>query len=151
MTGVQTCALPIFLARAARQLTASAEVVLAVPNVANVFIRFLLLLGYFPYGRRGILDRAHLHFFTLRSALELVRQSGWKVRSVIPTPLPVPLVFPRFAATWIGRAMFECLTVATRVFRTLLAYQFVIVADKVAYREERGHLLEMSAGEVNAR
>lgn len=138
------------LTRAARQLTASAEVVLAVPNVANVFIRFLLLLGYFPYGRRGILDRAHLQFFTLRSALELVRQSGWKVRSVTPTPLPVPLVFPRFARTWLGRAVFECLTLATRVFRTLLAYQFVITADKVAYREERGQLVEMPAGEITA-
>lgn len=138
------------LTRAARQLTASAEVVLAIPNVANGFIRLLLLLGYFPYGRRGILDRAHLQFFTLRSALELVRQSGWKVRSVTPTPLPVPLVFPRFARTWIGRAMFECLTLATRVFRTLLAYQFVIVADKVAYREERGRLVEMSAGKITA-
>jgi hypothetical protein len=36
------------------------------------------------------------------------------------------------------------------VFRTLLAYQFVIVADKVAYREERGQLMEMPAGEITA-
>lgn len=139
------------LARASRQLTANAEVILAVPNVANLFIRLLLLLGRFPYGRRGILDRTHLHFFTLRSALELIRESGWKVRTVTPTPLPVPLVFPRAAGTLPGRGLFGLLAAATRVFRRLLAYQFVIVADKVAYREERGQLKELPAGEIVAR
>jgi glycosyltransferase involved in cell wall biosynthesis len=139
------------LARASRQLAASAEIILAVPNVANLFIRFLVLLGRFPYGRRGILDRTHLHFFTLRSALELVRESGWKVRSVTATPLPAPLVFPRFSQTWVGRGLFTLLASATRVFRRLLAYQFVIVADKVAYREERGQLRELPAAAFTAR
>jgi len=134
------------LARAARALTADAEIILAVPNVANLFIRLLLLVGRFPYGRRGILDRTHVQFFTLRSALELVRESGWKIRSVTPTPLPVPLVFPRFAATWLGRSLFGLLAGLTRLFRRLLAYQFVIVADKVAYHEERGRLVDLPAG-----
>jgi glycosyltransferase involved in cell wall biosynthesis len=139
------------LTRAARQLGPSAEVILAVPNIANVFIRLLLLLGRFPYGGRGILDRTHLQFFTLRSALELVRESGWKVRAVAPTPLPVPLVFPRLSRTWIGRLLFEGLNLATGLFRKLLAYQFVIVADKVAYLEERGQPVELAAGEITAR
>jgi glycosyltransferase involved in cell wall biosynthesis len=139
------------LTRASRQLTSSAEVILAVPNVANVFIRLLLLLGRFPYGRRGILDRTHLQFFTLRSALELVRESGWKVRSVTAAPVPVPLVFPRLSRTWLGRLGFEMLALATRLFRRLLAYQFVIVADKVAYLEERGRPVEMPSGEIAAR
>ena len=139
------------LARASKQLTASAEIVLAVPNVANLFIRLLLLAGRFPYGRRGILDRTHLQFFTLRSALELIRESGWKARSVTPTPLPLPLVFPRFSRAWPGRVVFAILTLASRIFRRLLAYEFVIVADKVAYREERGVLVEMPPGEMTAR
>jgi hypothetical protein len=37
------------------------------------------------------------------------------------------------------------------VFRRLLAYQFVIVADKVAYREERGQLRELPAAAFTAR
>jgi len=122
-----------------------------VPNVANLFIRLLLGLGRFPYGRRGILDRTHLQFFTLRSALELVRESGWKVRSVTATPLPFPLVFPRFSRTWVGRAWFEALAAATRLFRRLLGYQFVIVADRVAYREERGALVGLDARDITSR
>jgi glycosyltransferase involved in cell wall biosynthesis len=139
------------LARAARLLGADGEILLAVPNVANVFIRLLILLGRFPYGRRGILDRDHLHFFTLRSALELVRESGWKVRTVTATPVPLPLVFPRFSRTWLGRALFALLAGLTGVFRRLLGYQFVIVADKVAYREERGVLVDVLARETQAR
>ncbi|MBI3666537.1 MAG: methyltransferase domain-containing protein [Acidobacteria bacterium] len=139
------------LAQAARLLRADGEVILAVPNVANVLIRLALLLGRFPYGRRGILDRTHVQFFTLRSALELVRQSGWRVRSVTPTPLPVPLVFPRFSRTWVGRGSFALLALLTRGFRKLLGYQFVIVADKVAYREERGTVVPLDAGAIASR
>ncbi len=138
------------LARAARLLAADGEVILAVPNVANAVVRLLLLLGRFPYGRRGILDRTHLQFFTLRSALELVRQSGWKVRTVAATPLPLPLVLPRFCRAWPGRALFGLLAFLTRRFRRLLGYQFVIVADKVAYREERGQLVELHPAEISA-
>jgi glycosyltransferase involved in cell wall biosynthesis len=137
------------LARAARVLGAEGEVILAVPNVANIFIRLLLLLGRFPYGRRGILDRDHLQFYTLRTALELVRESGWKVRSVTATPLPVPLVFPRFSRTLLGKSLFTLLAALTRLFRRLLGYQFVIVADKVAYREERGQQVELLAAETH--
>ena len=40
--------------------------IISVPNVANVWIRLKLLLGHFDYSDRGILDRTHLHFFTLK-------------------------------------------------------------------------------------
>ncbi|HYM13719.1 MAG TPA: bifunctional glycosyltransferase/class I SAM-dependent methyltransferase [Bryobacterales bacterium] len=133
------------LARSARLLRADGEVILAVPNVANLAIRLLLLAGRFPYGRRGILDRTHVQFYTLRSALELVRESGWKVRAVTPTPLPLPVLFPRFSKTIPGRGLVALLAFLTRRFRKLLGYEFVIVADKVAYREERGTLAEIGA------
>jgi len=139
------------LARAARLLHAEGEVILAVPNIANLFVRLALLAGRFPYGRRGILDRTHVQFFTLRSILELVRESGWKVREVTATPLPLPLVFPRLSATVLGRTLHALSAFLSRRFRRLLGYQFVIIADKVAYREERGQLLELRAGDVPAR
>jgi hypothetical protein len=37
------------------------------------------------------------------------------------------------------------------VFRRLLGYQFVIVADKVAYREERGVLVDVLVSEAHRR
>jgi 2-polyprenyl-3-methyl-5-hydroxy-6-metoxy-1,4-benzoquinol methylase len=125
------------LARAVQALRADGLLLLVVPNIANLLIRVLLLLGYFPYGGRGILDRAHLQFFTLRSALELVHESGLKLQTVRATTLPVPLVFPSLAAGLPGRLLFRILTLLTRRFKKLLGYQFVIEAQKVGYREER--------------
>ena len=43
---------------------------------------------------RGILDRTHLRFFTLRSLKELMDEVSCKVLDVTPTPLPFQLVFP---------------------------------------------------------
>ena len=45
------------------------RVIVSVPNVANIRIRLLLLLGQFNYTPRGILDRTHLHLYTKKSAV----------------------------------------------------------------------------------
>jgi 2-polyprenyl-3-methyl-5-hydroxy-6-metoxy-1,4-benzoquinol methylase len=125
------------LMRAVRALRGDGTVILDVPNVANLFVRLLLMMGYFPYGGQGILDRTHVNFFTLRSTLEMVRQSGLKVQSVTVTPLPLARVFPRFSRTWAGRGACRALAGLTRVFRKLLGYQFIIEGHKVGYREDR--------------
>jgi glycosyltransferase involved in cell wall biosynthesis len=131
------------LMRAVKALQSDGSVILDVPNVANIVVRLLLLMGYFPYGGQGILDRTHVNFFTMRSALEMVRQSGLKVQDVTVTPLPLPRVFPRFSKTWIGRIAYRALISLTRVFRTLFGYQFLIEGNKVGYREDREAVEEL--------
>ena len=48
-------------------LKESGKIIISVPNVANIIVRLSLLLGRFDYMDRGILDRTHLRFFTLKS------------------------------------------------------------------------------------
>jgi 2-polyprenyl-3-methyl-5-hydroxy-6-metoxy-1,4-benzoquinol methylase len=64
------------LRAAARKLKASGSVVISVPNVAHGDVRLALLRGQFRYNETGLLDRTHLHFFTLESARELLREAG---------------------------------------------------------------------------
>lgn len=56
------------------------SVVVSMPNVAFYAIRIDLLRGRFEREDTGILDRTHLHFFTLKSAEAMFREAGWTVR-----------------------------------------------------------------------
>lgn len=58
-------------------------VVVSLPNVAHLSIRVDLLRGKFTYTDTGILDRTHLHFYTYRTAMDLVQNAGLRVDSVL--------------------------------------------------------------------
>jgi 2-polyprenyl-3-methyl-5-hydroxy-6-metoxy-1,4-benzoquinol methylase len=108
-------------------LNARGQMIISLPNVANLFIRLMLLLGRWEYSDRGILDRTHLHFYTLASLKKMIDGSSLRVIEVVPTPLPVQLVFP-ITNKPIFASLHELHFLAVRAWRTLLAYQFVVRA-----------------------
>ena len=57
--------------------------VVSLPNVAHLSVRFPLLFGRFRYQSSVILDRTHLHFYTFASACELIDQAGFEIESVL--------------------------------------------------------------------
>jgi SAM-dependent methyltransferase len=65
------------------------HVVVSLPNVAAWTIRLQLLRGRFAYTKSGILDDTHLRFFTLDSALALVRDAGLEVLRTEQNPMLV--------------------------------------------------------------
>lgn len=114
-------------------LKESGKIIISLPNVANWVIRLGLLFGKFDYADRGILDRTHLRFFTLRSAGELISDASCEVLDLIPTPLPVQLVFP-FTENKFFRPMHEIYYALTRCWSSLFAYQFVVTAAPDPFR-----------------
>jgi len=115
------------LQRCIPALKESGKIIISVPNIANWIIRLSLLFGRFDYMDRGILDRTHLRFFTLRSLKLLMSESSCKISEVIPTPLPVQLALPFTRAESFAR-LHEAHYALTRTWKSLFAYQFVIVA-----------------------
>lgn len=115
------------LRRCIPALKESGKIVISVPNIANWIMRLGLLLGKFDYMDRGILDRTHLRFFTLRSLKQLMGEVSCEVLETIPTPLPVQLVLPFTGSKWFA-PLHEAHYALTRCWKTLFAYQFVIVA-----------------------
>lgn len=63
-------------------LTEGGTVIVSLPNIANWQIRLNLLAGRFEYQDTGILDRTHLHFYSLKTARSLCEQAGLTVASV---------------------------------------------------------------------
>lgn len=93
--------------------------------MANVTVRFPLLLGRFDYAPRGLLDATHLRFFTRKSGRALLASSGYRVVWTAPTAMPVELAVPAlgrppFAPLVRGGTLF-----LARVWPTLFGYQFV--------------------------
>jgi hypothetical protein len=104
------------------------QVIISLPNIAHLYVRLNLLLGRFEYADRGILDRTHLRFFTLRSARQLVLDSGLILNSVSATPVPLPLVSPLFGEGSILYPVHVLSSVSARLSKPLLAYQIVLEA-----------------------
>ena len=55
--------------------------VISIPNFVYFTVRLKVLLGLFRYADWGILDRTHLHFYTRRTAQEMVEKCGLTVRA----------------------------------------------------------------------
>lgn len=118
------------LRRCIPALKESGKIIISVPNIANWIIRLGLLFGKFDYTDRGILDRTHLRFFTSRSLRQLMTEVSCEVQNIIPTPLPVQLVLS-FTESKIFAPFHEAHYALTRCWKTLFAYQFVMVAAPI--------------------
>lgn len=84
------------------------EVIICLPNIARLEFRIAHLLGNFNYGKSGIMSQDHLRFYTQKSATEMIRKSGLKVKQIIPTGLGARI----------------------KILPTLLAFQFILIGSK---------------------
>jgi SAM-dependent methyltransferase len=116
------------LRRSFGSLKEGGKIIISVPNVANFVVRLSLLFGNFDYRDLGILDRTHLRFFTLRTLKSLLEDCGLSVARVMATPIPVQKVWSVTDRHFFAPLhYFHYLLV--RLWKTLLAYQFVVLAD----------------------
>ncbi|MEK6406214.1 MAG: bifunctional glycosyltransferase/class I SAM-dependent methyltransferase [Acidobacteriota bacterium] len=108
------------------------KILISLPNVANIWVRFNLLFGRFNYSRVGILDETHLRFFTLKTAKQLAVDSGLEVISSSVTPIPLPVILP---STSKGRPLSFLHFLnwyLSKLRKTLFGYQFILVCRRKA-------------------
>lgn len=60
-------------------LDSGGKIIISLPNVAHITVRLSLMRGRFVYTQSGILDRTHLHLYTVQTARELITSSGLKI------------------------------------------------------------------------
>ena len=101
------------------------RLVISTGNVAFLPVRLMLLLGWFSYGRRGILDATHTRLFTFGSLRRMLREQGFAVEQVVGLPAPFPLAL---GETRLARGLLRLNAALIRVSRTLFAYQMLMVA-----------------------
>lgn len=96
--------------------------VVSLPNVANIYVRMSLLFGRFNYHSKGLLDKTHLHFYTISTASSMLAKTGWKIMEKKVTAIPLAIVFP-FLRLALFRWILQLFYGLTRLFRGLFAYQ----------------------------
>jgi predicted TPR repeat methyltransferase len=103
---------------------------LSVPNIANITVRLGLLFGIFEYRDRGILDFTHVRFFTMRTIRREVENAGFRIIAVRGSSVPIRLIVGGWMPELLLRAGERLLTLITRIWRSLFAYQIILVAKK---------------------
>ncbi|MGH9659246.1 MAG: class I SAM-dependent methyltransferase [Bryobacteraceae bacterium] len=110
------------------RLAPGGRLVASLPNSGNLYFRLTILAGRFPQDDKGLFDRTHLHFYMWKGWADLLAAAGFRIESVRPTGIPVGLAFPRWQDTAAVRGLEALSYHAARAWRTLFAYQFVVVA-----------------------
>lgn len=109
-------------------LKKDAHIFVSVPNIANITVRLGLLFGIFQYRDRGILDNTHLRFYTLRTIRQEIENAGFRIIAIRGSSIPLRLIVGRFTPEFLLRIGEKILTIMTRLWRALFAYQIIVVA-----------------------
>jgi len=110
-------------------LAANGRLFVSVPNIANVTVRLGLLFGVFEYRDRGILDNTHLRFYTMRTIRRELEHAGFRVLAVRGSSVPIRLIVGGWMPELVLRLGERVLTFATRLWKSLFAYQIILVAE----------------------
>ena len=109
-------------------LKPNGSIVVSIPNIANLTVRMMLLFGMFEYHDRGILDRTHLRFYTMRTAERLIELCGFEVTGRRMTIVPVGILLggPKFLVSLLR----GLLIVLTAMLPGLFGYQIFLTAQR---------------------
>jgi methionine biosynthesis protein MetW len=64
------------------KLAPNAIVLVSVPNIAHWSSRLKLLRGSFDYTDYGLMDRTHVHFYTVQTGKALLENNGYRVEAL---------------------------------------------------------------------
>lgn len=80
------------LKRLLKVASVDTRLLISLPNVASWTMRKQLFFkGDFGYQESGLLDKTHLHFYTVETLPKLLSENGWKVERIIGTITRLPL------------------------------------------------------------
>jgi len=100
-----------------------AEWIVSTGNVAFFVVRFMLFLGAFNYGKRGILDLTHKRLFTFSTIQKLFEERGFQIQEIRGIPAPFPIAM---GDTFLSRFLLKSNRALIRLSRGLFSYQILL-------------------------
>lgn len=101
------------------------KLIISLPNVACWAMRKQIFFnGDFEYQESGLLDRTHLHFYTVNTLPKVLTENGWQVEGIIGTitrlPLEglfgrIPFIYPWLINKYKNLAYFHFITIASKL------------------------------------
>lgn len=103
-------------------------------NISYIIMRITHLLGWFNYGKRGILDRTHHRLFTIQSFRRLLENAGFRVYRVKGFGPPIR---DSFGNSLVWRTLDRIAAFLADTWPTLFAFNFLLIARKLPTPEEK--------------
>lgn len=120
------------LEKLSKKMSLGTKLLVSLPNIASWPMRKQLFFrGDFEYQESGLLDKTHLHFYTVHTLPKILLANGWKTNKIIGTITRLPLEglignIPIFE--WIFRKFFYRRLV--NKFKNLAYYHILVEAIK---------------------
>lgn len=139
-----------------KYLNSDGVFVISLPNVACWTVRLRLLFGDFTYTDTGILDRTHLHLYTLKTAKHMLeKECNLKIKKTDITPSFVRGLYPLLIMPFFGKGkkntyevnssviqskpyrfyrkfILPIETLIAKIWKGLFAYELVYIAKPVS-------------------
>lgn len=108
------------------------RLIISLPNIASWPMRKQLFFkGDFEYQDSGLLDKTHLHFYTVNTLPKFLTSTGWRVEEIIGTitRLPFEETLSKIPVLgWIFKRLLYSYLVEN--YKNLSYYHFLVVANK---------------------
>jgi glycosyltransferase involved in cell wall biosynthesis len=97
-------------------------------NLAHIYNRISLLLGFFTYKEKGILDKTHARLFTINTFKKIFKDCGFNILNVKFCPIPFELIFFKKMhkisnfLSWINM-------LAIKISPALFSYQIIFLCE----------------------
>lgn len=116
-----------FMAKLSEQFSYNKQkIIFTTANISFFPVRMMLMLGYFNYGKSGILDKTHTRLFTFSSFKKLITDARLTVLSVKGIPAPYPKAI---GDNFISRTMLAINLLLIKISKGLFSYQIYIEAE----------------------
>ena len=112
------------LAKVYSWLKKGGQLIVSVPNIANISIITNMLMGKWHYGDSGILDRTHMRFFTYKEMVENLTRHNFTVKTSAYSHLNFESPAPELREALLNLPFIKVDP------RDLDAFQWVFVAEK---------------------
>jgi glycosyltransferase involved in cell wall biosynthesis len=106
-------------------------------NISYIIMRLTHLLGWFNYGKKGILDQTHHRLFTISSFKRLLINSGF---TIIKIEGFGPPIIDTFGDNIFWKTLDGLCWLLAKIYPKLFAFNFLIIAQKKLSTEEKTRL-----------
>jgi len=96
-------------------------------NIGYFIMRITHLIGWFNYGKRGILDMTHQRLFTVNSFKKLLQDNGFVLKKVVGFGPPIA---DQISHRGIWKAIDLISGFLAKQYSSLFSFNFLIIAEK---------------------
>jgi|SaaInlStandDraft_2_1057019.scaffolds.fasta_scaffold122895_2 2-polyprenyl-3-methyl-5-hydroxy-6-metoxy-1,4-benzoquinol methylase len=109
----------------------NSRIIVSVPNIAIWYYRLSLLFGEFNYTEKGTLDHTHVHFYTKKTIIKLLKESGYEPVWIEYSNLPFEVVLSSKWPVLFLSILDTVYRYLTLIWPTMFSYQYIIEAKKI--------------------